>query len=836
MSEQNEQPASADEAGSAGRSSSTRRARSAGRDESAGQAQSARQAQSAGQEPQRGTINTSAVATCVAALSVALTASSFSGVLADFRWVPKALLVVVAVAATGLLARRLRWWRSLTVVAQLAVLCVLLTASFTTSGLLRVLPTPSSFGELGDVLSAGLALVREGVPPVPADTGLSCLVCLGLGLVAVLVDLVAASLGAPAVAGLVLLCVFAVPASLAGAMLPWWSFVAGAGGFALLLSTGGAPRRWRLREDRTTVARTMLGSPVVVITSTATVLALITGIAVTGVGTQGRLPGSGTAGYGSATGKTGLRPFTSLRGQLDRDRSTELFRVRGLPERTYLRAMTLRKFDPARGWQLDGLTQGVPADQQLPPPEGTRLRDGTPADVRIDPVGYRDPWLPIFGQPTSVSGMGPGWRYDPASGVVFTQSRQESRPYSEQFVVPHPTPEQLRAARGPVAVDPAYLDTAGVSPEIHELADRVTAQAPTPFDKAVALNRFFTDPTNGFRYDLNTAPPAGSSALSDFLFGGKQGFCEQFASAMAVLLRSEGIPARVAVGFTPGYQDGDSRVITTNDAHAWVEAYFPGWGWTTFDPTPLPDGRRAAPEYLDPPQPPPPGQEQPGAPDQGDPPQPDQGDGDSSPAPAPPPTGDESAWTGPLWSVLGGFALVLVVLAGPLGVRELRRRRRLRAVAAAPSAAAPSAAGPAWSELLDQLRDRGDGPAPAATVREIGADLVDRHGLDEDGARAVRELVHAVEAEWYGPPGRPGEPGLDRTLHEISGSFRRNAPLSWRERLLPRSVVRLGGTGSKTRESPKSRDSSKTQGSSKTQDSPKARDRPEGAERANSES
>ena len=752
--------------------------------------------------PRGRTINTSVLTTCVAALAVVLTATSFSGVLADFAWVPSALLVVVAIAATGLVTRHLRWWRSLTVVAQLAVLWVLLTASFAADGLLGVLPTPSSLGELTGVLSSGLQVVREGVPPVPTDRGLHCLVCLGLGLIAILVDLAAAALGAPAVAGLVLLCVFAVPASLAGAMLPWWSFVAGAGGFALLLSTGGAPRRWRIREDRTTVARTLLGSPVVVITSTATVLALITGVAFTGVGTQGSLPGGGTAGYGSATDKTGLRPFTSLRGQLNRDRTTDLFRVSGLPERTYLRAMTLRKFDPARGWQLDGLTQGVPADRKLPPPEGTRSQTGRPADVRIDPVGYRDPWLPIFGQPTSVSGMGPDWRYDPAAGVVFTQSRQESRPYSEQFLVPNPSADQLRAARGPMAVDPAYLDTGGVSPRIHELADQVTAGAPTPFDKAVALNDFFTDPANGFRYDTNTAPPAGSTALDDFLFRGKQGFCEQFASSMAVLLRAQGIPSRVAVGFTPGYGDGDSRVITTDDAHAWVEAYFPGWGWTTFDPTPLGDGRRAVPEYLEHPVPPPPSQEQPGAPEQQRPPQADQQDGVPDQQPGSPSTGEQNGWSGPIWSVLGACALLLLALTGPLGVRELRRRKRLRTVAAAPSAVTPWAADPAWQEVLDQLGDRGDRPAATATVRESAANLIDRHGLDEDGARAVRELAQAVEAEWYGPPGRAAEPGLDRTLSEILESFRRNAPLSWRQRLLPRSVL-LPGKGA----SPNARDS-----------------------------
>ena len=110
-----------------------------------------------------------------------------------------------------------------------------------------------------------------------------------------------------------------------------------------------------------------------------------------------------------------------------------------------------------------------------------------------------------------LSGMGVNWRYDPAAGIVFTQTNQESRPYTERLVLPSPTPHDLRSARGPTAIAPAYLDTAGISPQVTALARRITADAPTDFDKAVALNRFFTDPANGFHYDLRTAPATGSA-------------------------------------------------------------------------------------------------------------------------------------------------------------------------------------------------------------------------------------------------------------------------------------------------------------------------------------
>ena len=96
--------------------------------------------------------------------------------------------------------------------------------------------------------------------------------------------------------------------------------------------------------------------------------------------------------------------------------------------------------------------------------------------------------------------------------------------------------------------------------------------------------QWFTGPGSSFTYDLSTAPGNGDDALVEFLTSGRRGYCEQFASAMAVMLRTLGVPARVAVGFTGGRDAAGARSVGTADAHAWVEAWFPGAGWTTFDP------------------------------------------------------------------------------------------------------------------------------------------------------------------------------------------------------------------------------------------------------------
>lgn len=739
------------------------------------------------------TVDTSLVSTAAGAVAVLCAATAFAGVFSDARWVLPALVSVVSVAVVGALGRRFLRRAVLVVPAQLAVLLVVLTTLFSGSAVLGVLPGPAAVDELGTLLVRAVDIVRTGVPPVAAEPALQCLVSLGLGLVAVVVDAIVLGFAAPAVSGLVLLCVFAVPASLDGALLPWWSFTLGVLGFALLLATGSQHRGWRRWEDRERVAHTLFGPTTTAVAASATAIALVVGVTATGVGTQGRLPGSGPDGLGGTDG-IGLQPFTSLRGQLNRGRVVELFRVRGLPHGAYLRAMTLRKFDPQRGWQLDGLTQGVPADRPLPLPEGTTIGGGEPARVEIQPIGYRDPWLPVFGNPTEVSGMGPDWRYDPAAGIVFTQTNQESRPYTERLVLPSPSPHDLRNAHGPEAIAPAYLDTAGISPQVTALARRITAGARTDFDKAVALNRFFTDPANGFHYDLRTAPATGSDALSDFLFHGRRGFCEQFASSMAVMLRAAGIPSRVAIGFTAGSRDGDERVITTEDAHAWVEAYFPGWGWQTFDPTPLDDGRTSLPPFLGselhPAQPAP--QPTPG----GTPtpptvqPQPDHPStddhGGAVPSPAPG-RGADSGGVGPWPTAVGLLAVLLALLASPAAVREARRRRRLHAVAEGDAGAASIA----WLEVLDEFRDRGAAPAPTDTARMVADGLIDDHALDEPGAEALRSLVTAVEREWYAPTSPQADDTLANTLDEVRDSLARSAPLPWRDRLFPRSVFRL---------------------------------------------
>jgi protein-glutamine gamma-glutamyltransferase len=124
-----------------------------------------------------------------------------------------------------------------------------------------------------------------------------------------------------------------------------------------------------------------------------------------------------------------------------------------------------------------------------------------------------------------------------------------------------------------------------LDPRIPELAKKVTASANNPYDQALLLESYFH---NNFTYTLNITGKPGADPLARFLFDTKAGFCEYFATAMAVMLRTQGIPSREVNGFLPGeYNDvGGDYIVRASDAHSWVEAYFPGSGWITFDPTP----------------------------------------------------------------------------------------------------------------------------------------------------------------------------------------------------------------------------------------------------------
>src|SRR6266567_1874550 len=132
----------------------------------------------------------------------------------------------------------------------------------------------------------------------------------------------------------------------------------------------------------------------------------------------------------------------------------------------------------------------------------------------------------------------------------------------------------------PSDISAAYLQLPELDPRIPELTSQITKNAPTPFDKAVAIENYLR---TRFTYTLKLTGRPGDHPLAHFLFETRAGHCEYFASAMAIMLRTLGIPTREVNGFLPGeYNDlGGDYIVRASDAHSWVEVYFPGNGWQT---------------------------------------------------------------------------------------------------------------------------------------------------------------------------------------------------------------------------------------------------------------
>jgi transglutaminase-like putative cysteine protease len=156
-------------------------------------------------------------------------------------------------------------------------------------------------------------------------------------------------------------------------------------------------------------------------------------------------------------------------------------------------------------------------------------------------------------------------------------------PGQVQQVVFTPFGSSRSVAYGPTSPDPGPLLRASPYAAAYALALRLREGAATPYAYVRAVQDHLA---HGFSYDENPAPVA--YPLETFLLRTHAGYCQQFAGAMALLLRMGGIPARVAVGFTPGSYDTATHrwLVSDVDAHAWVEAWFPHYGWVRFDPTP----------------------------------------------------------------------------------------------------------------------------------------------------------------------------------------------------------------------------------------------------------
>ena len=171
----------------------------------------------------------------------------------------------------------------------------------------------------------------------------------------------------------------------------------------------------------------------------------------------------------------------------------------------------------------------------------------------------------------------------------FKESTEENEAYRMTSLVSVATDDDLRGAS--IEYDNFLTDHYLQLPEslpdrVRDLADRLTAGSDNPLDKTLAIQNYLRGPEFTYSLDIE-APPIEADGVDWFLFDSKVGYSDYFGSSMAVMLRSVGVPTRMAAGYAPGELNEDGqRVIRDSDSHGWVQVYFPGYGWIDFEPTP----------------------------------------------------------------------------------------------------------------------------------------------------------------------------------------------------------------------------------------------------------
>ena len=306
-------------------------------------------------------------------------------------------------------------------------------------------------------------------------------------------------------------------------------------------------------------------------------------------------------------------------------KKTIVLRVRGPNRSLYWRATTLDRFTEDR-WIEDLNVSAIripngrlQSDPLLPPGAAALLPPAAAAQANwtrqeIEIVGLADEHLVAATTPVALQ-QDLGQVDLLGDGILRGRERlQRGQRYVVQSYAPRPPPAELATLRAdyPVGLH-RFLEvgrrsmspfgTAGRGEDVESLfaderylplwsyeglyrqAERLATGARGPYGAVVAIETWLRT-TGGFSYDEQPPPSAGVPPLAYFVDEGRRGYCQQFAGAMALMLRFLGIPARVAAGFTSGSYRNGTWTVTDRNAHTWVEVWFPKYGWLSFDPTP----------------------------------------------------------------------------------------------------------------------------------------------------------------------------------------------------------------------------------------------------------
>ncbi len=506
----------------------------------------------------------------------AVTAVALRSVFTDWAYLGPMLIVGVGLHLIAALLRLLKapLWAALPVMTLTAL--ELLAVAYYPGSLGGPFATRHTLELLGDDLAFVLDQFATTVAPVPSSEGFAPVTAATLGLCVVLADTFAFRALGRVESVIPTGALFIFTAALDNdrhrivAAAAWIAF-------ALLVVV-------LLRFAGEGAEVTWMGARRLSLVAALPAIALTVGISTVAASTLSpHLPGAGEEPLlDTRNGKSSvtevLSPLVDIRAQLVEHGDTELFTVASSAGGHYWRVIGLPEFDGA---------QWTPPDEDLEK-MGSRVAEVVVAGEEVVQhlvIGsLGGPMVPAAYHPTQVSTNDVLWAADSDSLVLSERELSEGDEIDIVSFVPNPTTDLLRSATTSNPPSPIYLQLPEGMPEtVGNIAAEVTVGAASPFDQALALQGWFRDE---FTYDIDVRLDNSADAIEAFL-NERRGFCQQFAGTFAVMARTLNLPARVAVGFTPGDLGSDGLYhVYGRHAHAWPEVWFDGIGWVAFEPTP----------------------------------------------------------------------------------------------------------------------------------------------------------------------------------------------------------------------------------------------------------
>lgn len=697
------------------------------------------------------------------ALATIVVAMPLSRLFDESTWLAPAIVGVLVIALSGMLARRFTLGPLLVFGSQLlAGAGYLLVAKLSETTVYGVLPTPTTVTAFVGHMRQAYETVTTYAAPAPATPGVAVALVVIIMVVALAVDLSTATADSPTIAGLPLFSLFLVSASNSGGSLPWGWFVAGAVLWLMMVAhqseldlrawATAVPILSRAGRDGESSASSALTRQAAVLGAMALAAALVVPLLAPHLPTRYVLDGLGGGGGDGLGSGQGIRLSTELdlRRSLENPSTDPVLTYRtNDPSPQPLRVAVVTDFTDGFGRMR--ATDLVPKAGFEPEDPMARISTSIPRDQRSMEVSENKvaaPQLALPDRTRRVSTDGVPWALGP-DGTARVESSPSS--YAVSSTELDLTPEHFGQGDPDRPVDEDARDERylrldpGSASRISSLARELVPREADPLTAAQTFQEYLRSPE--FTYDLDIPdPPNGPDDPILSFLETKVGYCQQFAATMTLLARADGIPARTVVGFLPGTEEEGEWTIQAKDAHAWPELYFEGVGWVRFEPTP---GARAAdvPDYSITTSDVEAGPEETTSTTTTPTPTPTESEEPTTAAPTDAAAQDEGTgvW---VWWLLGLVVLALVLALMPASAWLARRRAESAATDEADRVERE------WQDLISRLGDLGVVPPVGATPRQTGAWLARRTSLGEDSRHDLDKVVVTLESARYAPPGR----------------------------------------------------------------------------------